>query len=61
MESARENILVIKTTVKRQAQLEREIQRMHSYDIPECIALPVGAGSAKYLSWLEESVRERKK
>ena len=57
MESAREHLLVIKTTAKRLAELEREVHRMHSYDVPEFIALVVNAGSQRYLSWLQESVR----
>jgi periplasmic divalent cation tolerance protein len=56
LESAREHLLVIKTTAKRLPQLEREVLRLHSYDIPEFIALPLVAGSSKYLSWLSQSV-----
>jgi periplasmic divalent cation tolerance protein len=54
MESAREHLLLIKTTAARLVQLEWEVQRMHSYEVPEFIALPVIAGSAKYLSWLKQ-------
>ena len=57
LESAREHLLVIKTTAARLTRLEREVQRMHSYDVPEFVALPVSAGSQRYLSWLQESVR----
>jgi periplasmic divalent cation tolerance protein len=56
LESAREHLLVVKTTAARLAQLEREVRRMHSYDVPEFIALPVIAGSSEYLSWLQQSV-----
>jgi periplasmic divalent cation tolerance protein len=57
LETAREHLLVIKTTTKRLAQLEREVHRLHSYDVPEFIVLPIVAGSRKYLSWLGESVK----
>ena len=57
LEKAREYLLVIKTTAKRLADLEREVKRLHSYDVPEFIALPIVAGSGSYLSWLEEGVR----
>jgi periplasmic divalent cation tolerance protein len=57
LEKAREYLLVIKTTDKRLAALEKEVQRLHSYDIPEFIALPIAAGSSKYLSWLEGCVK----
>ena len=56
LESAREHLLIIKTTAKRLAELEREVLRLHSYDVPEFVVLPLISGSAKYLSWLSESV-----
>ena len=55
-ESAREHLLIIKTTARRLAQLEKEVHRLHPYDLPEFIALPVVAGSHRYLSWLQENV-----
>jgi periplasmic divalent cation tolerance protein len=61
LEFAREHLLIIKTTVKRLPQLEREVVRLHSYDVPEFIVLPIIAGSAEYLTWLRESVRQPRK
>ncbi len=57
LEVAREFLLVMKTTVKRLPQLEKEVKRLHSYEVPEFIALPIAAGSKDYLTWLESSVR----
>jgi periplasmic divalent cation tolerance protein len=57
LETAREHLLVMKTTRKRLAELEREVHRLHSYELPEFIVLPIIAGSRKYLSWLDESVK----
>ena len=57
LEVAREYLLVMKTTVKRLPQLEKEVKRLHSYEMPEFIALPVAAGSKDYRTWLESSVR----
>ena len=54
LESAREHLLIIKTVARRLSQLEREVKGLHTYDVPEFIALPVVAGSAEYLNWLEE-------
>jgi periplasmic divalent cation tolerance protein len=56
VERAREYLLVTKTTAKRLAELEREVKRLHSYEVPEFIALPITEGSKKYLSWLRDSV-----
>jgi periplasmic divalent cation tolerance protein len=57
LEVVREYLLVVKTTKKNLANLEKEVKRLHSYDVPELIALPVAAGSKDYLKWLEDSVR----
>jgi periplasmic divalent cation tolerance protein len=57
LEVAREYLLVVKTTKKNLANLEKEVKRLHSYDVPELIALSVAAGSNGYLKWLENSVR----
>ncbi len=57
IESAKESLLVIKTSRKRFKPLQGAIQRLHSYEIPEIIALPVTAGSRDYLNWISDSVR----
>jgi periplasmic divalent cation tolerance protein len=56
LERAREYLLVMKTRAERLAALENEVKRLHSYDVPEFIALPITEGSEKYLSWLDDSV-----
>ncbi|HXY23098.1 MAG TPA: divalent-cation tolerance protein CutA [Candidatus Acidoferrum sp.] len=56
LESAREHLLLIKTSSIQLAKLEREVHRLHSYEVPEFIALPIIAGAEKYLSWLRETV-----
>jgi periplasmic divalent cation tolerance protein len=57
VERAREVLVVMKTTASRLPDLEREVNLLHSYDIPEFIALPVIAGSREYLKWVSDSVR----
>jgi periplasmic divalent cation tolerance protein len=56
VEKAREVLMVLKTTSKRLPALEKEVNHLHSYDVPEFIALPIAAGSRDYLGWLQESV-----
>ena len=58
VESARERLLLIKTSRKRLAKLRAAVERLHTYDVPEFIALPIAAGSPKYLAWLEESLEK---
>jgi periplasmic divalent cation tolerance protein len=59
IESAREYLLMVKTSRRRFAALEKAVKRLHSYDVPEIIALPISAGSANYLKWITECVGQR--
>lgn len=61
VETAKEYLLLIKTSRRRFAELAHEIRRLHSYDVPEIIALPIVAGSKPYLKWLLESVATSEK
>ena len=56
VKSARERLILVKTSRKHLAKLRAAVERLHSYDVPEFIALPIAAGSPKYLAWLEESL-----
>ena len=57
VEVSREYLLVMKSTARRLAELERMVRSMHSYDVPEFLVLPVVSGSREYLRWLVESVK----
>ena len=57
VETAKERLLIIKTSRRRLAKLQAEVERIHSYDVPEFIALPIAAASRDYLSWLDENLR----
>jgi len=54
VESSRERLLLIKTSRKRLVKLQAAVERIHSYDVPEFIAIQIVAGSGAYLSWLDE-------
>jgi periplasmic divalent cation tolerance protein len=60
VESAKEFLLVLKTSRKRFAAVEREVRRLHTYEVPEIMALPVASGSRDYLKWISESVQAAK-
>jgi periplasmic divalent cation tolerance protein len=49
--------LVIKTDLAQFPALENKIQELHSYAVPEIIALPILAGSQPYLQWISDSVK----
>ena len=48
-----EVLLIVKTTRERYGELERRILELHSYDVPEIVAVGVERGSEKYLEWVE--------
>jgi periplasmic divalent cation tolerance protein len=58
VESAKEFLLVIKTSRKRFRAVAAKVKRLHAYDVPEIIALPISTGSAEYLNWISDSVSE---
>ena len=53
VERATEVPLLIKTTRERYSDVEQAIRHLHPYDVPEIIALPIAAGHAAYLRWIE--------
>jgi len=50
-----ETLLIIKTTRERFVALRAAIEKLHSYSVPEIIALPIVEGAEKYLNWIQES------
>ena len=51
-----EALLIIKTVKSKVNKIIERIKEVHSYDVPEIIALPIVAGYDKYLEWVDESV-----
>ncbi|MEX0267650.1 divalent-cation tolerance protein CutA [Leptolyngbyaceae cyanobacterium UHCC 1019] len=48
--------LLIKSDLSKFIELETKIRELHSYEVPEIIALPIIAGSQPYLQWIEQSL-----
>jgi len=57
VEHAREVLLLMKTSHERLDRLMAKVKELHSYEVPEILALPIERGSQEYLKWLEESLR----
>jgi periplasmic divalent cation tolerance protein len=53
-----ERLLVIKTTARRLDALSAAIRELHTYEVPEVVALPIEGGDSRYLQWLAECVAE---
>jgi periplasmic divalent cation tolerance protein len=53
LNSTQENLLLVKTKESLFSEIVELVKRMHSYEVPEIIALPIIAGSEDYLKWLD--------
>ena len=56
VESNREWLLLIKTTAEKFPAVCDAVRELHSYELPECIALSIEDGSCEYLDWLANSL-----
>lgn len=54
IERSPEWLLIIKSRRELFPQLRAEIERLHSYEVPEIIALPVVEGAEAYLAWIDK-------
>ncbi len=57
LERAEEWLIMLKLPADRYDELAEMLTERHSYDEPEIIATPIVAGSAAYLSWIDEETR----
>jgi periplasmic divalent cation tolerance protein len=55
VDTAHEHMLLIKTTRDAYDDLEKRIQKIHPYELPEIIAVPIEAGPAGYLNWITKN------
>lgn len=52
-----ELMLVIKTVEDRIDELQRELLKIHSYQVPELVILPISGGNQPYLEWVRAETR----
>ena len=53
----KEALMILKTKKKLFKQIVKRVEELHSYDVPEIIAMPIIEGSSKYLSWINEETK----
>ncbi|MCP4254403.1 MAG: divalent-cation tolerance protein CutA [Candidatus Scalindua sp.] len=53
----KEALMILKTRKKLFKQIIKRVEEIHSYDVPEIIAMPIIDGSSKYLSWINEETK----
>jgi periplasmic divalent cation tolerance protein len=56
VESAKEFLLILKTTRWHFAAIGQAVRSLHTYELPEIIAVPIATGARDYLAWIAESV-----
>lgn len=57
VDKAVEVLLLAKSTRAKLPRITALVKSMHSYEVPEIIALPVVGGNRDYLDWIDESIR----
>ena len=56
LDSAQESLLIVKTKSSLLPEIISLVKGMHSYQVPEIIALPIVGGNQDYLQWIGESI-----
>ena len=59
IESAAESLLLIKTRANHIPAIESRLRELHSYEVPELVAIPIRLGAQPYLDWLLASTAGR--
>lgn len=57
VDSSPEILLIVKSKKTHLSKIIKRVKSLHSYKLPEIIALPIAAGEREYLKWLEDSVK----
>jgi periplasmic divalent cation tolerance protein len=58
LDSAQESLLIIKTKASLLPEIVDLVKGVHSYEVPEIIALPIIGGNEDYLKWIHSEVKE---
>jgi periplasmic divalent cation tolerance protein len=56
----KEWLMLIKSKSADYKRIEKEIVRLHNYELPEIIQVPITTGSSGYLKWIDESTKAAK-
>lgn len=57
IENTEEYLCMIKTRKEFFQQVESYIKSLHTYEVPEIVAIPIWDGSQDYLKWIDDSVK----
>jgi periplasmic divalent cation tolerance protein len=57
IETAHGNLLIVKNKAGQLGEIIKLVKELHSYDIPEIVALPIIGGNQDYLEWIGKEVQ----
>jgi len=60
VESAQESLLIVKSRQALLPEIIKAVRKIHSYETPEIIALPIIGGNEEYLKWMERETKNSK-
>ena len=58
LDSAQESLIIAKTKASLLNEITKLVKSVHSYEVPEIIALPVTGGSEDYLNWIDSELEK---
>jgi len=57
IEEEKEVLVIMKSHEKLFKKLSKRVTELHSYDVPEILALPIVDGSPSYLDWMKDCLK----
>jgi periplasmic divalent cation tolerance protein len=57
IDQAQESLLIIKSKQEKLPKIIKLVKSLHSYEVPEIIAIPIIAGDKPYLRWIDAALR----
>jgi periplasmic divalent cation tolerance protein len=57
LDSAQENLLIVKSKTSLLNEIVKLVKEVHSYETPEIVALPIVGGNPDYLDWISKEVK----
>jgi len=57
LDSAQENLLIVKSRASLLNEIVKLVKEVHSYETPEIVALPIIDGNPDYLDWISKEVK----
>jgi periplasmic divalent cation tolerance protein len=58
IDKATESLIIMKSRTDLFPELSQQIKSLHSYEIPEILALPIVLGSTDYITWMQSVLKQ---